>query len=480
MNLLKLSWKNLTSKPLAMLLSLILFALGTGMISMLLLANKQIQEKFENNLAGIDLVIGAKGSPLQMILCNMYHIDVPTGNVGIKEVKAFMNPKHPLIKEAIPLSLGDSYKGHRIVGTTHEYLNLYNGKIAEGRLWQKNFEVTVGAAIAADLNLKLGDEFNSSHGFVLDDNLVHDHNDKFKVVGILAPSNSVLDQLVLTETKSIWDVHGDHSHDENGGHGEEAHDHDGHDHDHGDHDHDHGDHDHDHEGHDHHGHNHGDHDHDHDNDHSDHQHGDGHDHASHDHNNKNNTLTNAALMNFPDNEITSLLVKFKGRNFQTLSMQRSINENTDMQAATPAIEINRLHLMMGVGLNALRALALLIVFVSGLSIFISLFNSLKDRKYELALIRVMGASKWKLFALVIMEGLILATLGYLFGMLLSHVGMSFLADHMKDAYRYSFTGWTFLKEEVYLFVAALFIGIIAAIIPAYQASKTDIAETLVR
>ena len=91
MNLIKLSWKNLTSKPLSMLLSLILFALGVGLISFLLLLNKQVQEKFEKNLAGIDLVIGAKGSPLQMILCSMYHIDSPTGNISIKEAKPFLN-----------------------------------------------------------------------------------------------------------------------------------------------------------------------------------------------------------------------------------------------------------------------------------------------------------------------------------------------------------------------------------------------------
>ena len=105
MNILSLSWKNLTNNALSMLLSLVLFALGVGLISLLLLLNRQVDEKFDKNLADIDLVIGAKGSPLQMILCNMYHIDAPTGNISIKAVRPFMNPKHPLIKLAIPLSL---------------------------------------------------------------------------------------------------------------------------------------------------------------------------------------------------------------------------------------------------------------------------------------------------------------------------------------------------------------------------------------
>ena len=207
MNPFQLSWKNLTNKPLAMILSLVLFALGVGMIALMLLLNKQLQDKFDKNLAGIDLVIGAKGSPLQMILSSMYHVDNPTGNVSIPEVRPFMNPKHPLIKKAIPISLGDSYQGYRIVGTTADYLELYNAKLKEGSLWDHDFEVVVGAATAKALNLKMGDEFQSSHGFVMDDNLVHEDAHALKVVGLLAESGSVIDQLILSNPQTIWGVH---------------------------------------------------------------------------------------------------------------------------------------------------------------------------------------------------------------------------------------------------------------------------------
>jgi len=356
MNVLLLSWKNLINKPLSMLLSLILFALGVGLISMLLLLNKQIQEKFDKNLADIDLVIGAKGSPLQLILCNMYHIDSPTGNISIKEAKPFMNPKHPLIKKAVPLSLGDSHKGYRIVGTLPSFLELYNAKVGQGKLWEKDFDVTIGAGVANDLKLKVGDKFNSSHGFVLDDNLIHDDSDMFKVVGILSPTGSVADQLILTNTQSIWKTH-DH-----GSPAEESQEEDNH---------------------------------------------EGHDHKKEDQSDEPKPLIEEV-----DQEITSLLIQFKNRNYQTLNMARSINENTDMQAANPAIEINRLHAMVGVGEEALRSLALIIVFVSGLSIFISLFDSLRDRRYELALMRVMGASRSKLFTIIIFEGVLLAAIGF--------------------------------------------------------------------
>ena len=129
MSLIKLAWRNIITNPLDVLLSLILFSLGIGLISFLILLNTQIKEKFDRNLAGIDMVVGAKGSPLQMILCNMYHIDNPTGNISVKEAKPFLNPKHPLIEKAIPLSLGDSYKSFRIVGTDYSMLDLYNGEL---------------------------------------------------------------------------------------------------------------------------------------------------------------------------------------------------------------------------------------------------------------------------------------------------------------------------------------------------------------
>ena len=198
--------------------------------------------------------------------------------------------------------------------------------------------------------------------------------------------------------------------------------------------------------------------------------------AEHEH--EHDVVPKPLLQEADDEEITSLLIKFKGRNYQALNMQRSINENTDLQAATPAIEINRVFSMMNTGEQALQILAFVIVFVSGLSIFISLFSSLKDRKYELALMRVMGASPSKLFLLIVLEGILLALIGYAVGILLSHGGMSIFAGMMQEAYRYSFSGLEFLPQEFYLLFGAIGIGFLAAILPAIQAAKTDISDTL--
>ena len=469
MNTFQLSWKNLRYKPLSTLLILVLFSLGVGLISLLLLVENQLRENFEKNLAGVNLVIGAKGSPLQLILSSMYHIDAPTGNITLKEVRPFLNPKHPFIDQAIPISLGDNHKGYRLVGTSQDILKLYKAQVASGKVWERNFEVNIGANVAKELNMKIGDEFKSSHGFVDEVDMKHDHAQAFKVVGILAPTGSVIDQLLLTTTQSFWLVHehgeeehqedegeedheheADHDHDADKGHSEEDHEKDKHsEHEQDDHDHKAGEHEeHDHEG------------------------------DDHDHEAALNAIPKPIFAENDSAEITSLLIKFKALNFQTLNMQRNINENTDLQAATPAIEIARLYTLMGTGEQVLRLLAAVIIFVAGLSIFISLYSSLKERKYELALMRVMGAAQKKLFFLLITEGILLALMGFVIGTLLSHLGMQLLASFMKDAYRYSFTAFQFLPQEWFLLIGALLFGFIAAVIPAVQASRTDISETL--
>ena len=159
MNLFYLSWKNITNKPLAMLLSLLLLALGAGLISILLLITTQIEDKFAKNQAGVDLIVGAKGSPLQLMLSSMYHIDNPTGNINLQEFETFARGMlgRQQIKKYIPISTGDNYQGHRIIGTTHDYVELYKGELKEGQLWEKRFTATIGSLVAKRLGLGIGD-----------------------------------------------------------------------------------------------------------------------------------------------------------------------------------------------------------------------------------------------------------------------------------------------------------------------------------
>tara|TARA_B100000524_G_scaffold322780_1_gene204318 strand:+ start:1970 stop:3157 length:1188 start_codon:yes stop_codon:yes gene_type:complete len=197
------AWQNLRAKPLQTALSLALLGFGVGMVSLMLLTEKQVNDAFERNIKDIDLVLGAKGSPLQLILANVYHIDAPTGNINQRAAEEVL--KHPYIDSGIPLAYGDNHEGYRIVGTEHSYVAHYGATLAEGQLWAAPYEVTAGARVAENLGLHVGDTFFSAHG-LKDQTDIHT-NKTFTVVGILEPSGSVVDQLLLTPMESIWYVH---------------------------------------------------------------------------------------------------------------------------------------------------------------------------------------------------------------------------------------------------------------------------------
>ena len=143
MNISRLSWQNLISNPLNTTLSLLLMTFGVGIISLLFLLNNQIEQQLQANLRGVDMVVGSKGSPLQLILSSIYHIDNPTGNIPYSEAIKIDN--NSLVDFTIPLSYGDSYNGFRIVGTTHQYPELYEMSLNKGRLWSRNLEVVLGS-----------------------------------------------------------------------------------------------------------------------------------------------------------------------------------------------------------------------------------------------------------------------------------------------------------------------------------------------
>ena len=414
MNMLRLSWANLKADRLSTALSIMLLAIGVGMVAFVMVVSQQLTDRFNRDIRGIDMVVGAKGSPLQLILSAVYQMDSPTGNIPLSEVKRLQ--KHPLVKYSIPLAYGDSYQGYRIVGTEEKYLEHYDAQFATGNVWTKDFEAVIGSETAENLNLKLGDHFHGSHGLV-DDMHVHEE-EAYHVSGILKPTGTVVDRLILTNIGSVWHIHGEHGDTE-----EAAHDHEGHDH--GDDVHE------------------------------------GHAHEPED----------------DSREITALLIKFKNP-MAMMQLPRHVNTNTNMQAALPAIEVNRLYQLLGVGFTTLQIIGALIMTIAAISVFISLLNSLKDRKYELALMRSLGASPFKLFSMVILESLLLCIIGYSAGIALGRIGLLLMARLGEEQMQMSLTGNGFTMEEVWLLPVTLIIGLIAALIPAFQAYRTDISSVL--
>jgi putative ABC transport system permease protein len=347
MNIWNISLQNIKSKPLYTFLSIFIASLSIA----LLLGTQQLKRSFENqienNLGKIDVVVGAKGSPLQLVLASVLHLDNPTGNISYKE--ALKISKNPLIKSAIPISYGDNYKGYRIVGTTYEYAVLYTAKLEKGHPVENAMEVVLGNSVALKLNLKIGDTLLSAHGFV--ENSIEEHDAVLTVVGILKPTQKVIDRLILTNLESVWDVH-NHERKEN------------------------------HEGHDYH----------------DIQ---------------------------DEKEITSLLIRFKSPR-GLLPFLRRINEQTNMQAALPKYELHKLYAYTSIGFKTISLIAYLILVISCITLFIGLYKMVKERAFDLAILRTYGASTFQLIKMVFYEGFIVVFSSFLLGFLLLKIGFRFV------------------------------------------------------
>ena len=474
MSLFRLALANLRASPLSSAVNILLLALGTASIAILLLASAQLSNTLTKNAAGIDLVIGAKGSPLQLVLSGVYHADVPPGNIPASEVERWQ--EHPSVGNAIPLSLGDSFRGYRIVGTVTEFAALYDGEVQEGSYWDHPFEAVIGSRVAQTSALSVGDTFAGVHGLA-ENGDTHDDS-TYTVVGTFAPTDSVLDSLIVTSTESVWLMHASHVHDE--------HEHDAHEEAHGneageeEHAHDEHEEEHDHDAHDHNEHEQDAHEEEHDHDEHEHDH-DAHAHEGQEHapdaNDHDEHKHEAPNHEEHGDEITLLLVQLSSP-LAALTLPREINAETGLQAASPAFEITRLLQIVGIGLNWLNAFAVVLVVSAALSIFAALYASLSARRHDLAVLRCLGATRGELFYLLFIEGMLLTIAGIIFGLLLAHGGIELLGQWLGDGQGIVISGWTWASGEFALVGGLLLTGSVTAMIPAWQAYSTDVARTL--
>ena len=465
MTWLRLALANLGLSPLTSAVNVVLMGLGTASIVLLLLAGSQISETLSRDARGIDLVLGAQGSPTQLVLSSVYHADIPPGNIPQREADRWA--EDPRVGTAIPLSLGDSVRGFRIVGTTEAYAALYGADLAAGRFWDRSMEAVVGAAVAESTALDVESRFAGAHGLAATS---HTHASRpYRVVGVLEPTGTVLDRLVLTSLESVWTLHEDDEvpaqEDEHADRGEADHDehehadgdeadHDGHDHadadeaDHDEHEHaDEADHD------------------EHEHDHADEADHDGHEHdADHGHAEE-------------DHEITAMLIGYRSP-LAAMTLPREVNAGGVLQAASPAVEISRILQLVGIGFDGLQAFSWVLILTAALSVFAALYGSLRARQVDLAMLRCLGATRWELLTVLILEGTLLSAFGVVLGFLAGHGVMELLGGWLASARGVALTGWTWTPAETILLIGLFAVGALAAALPAVQAYRTDVAATL--
>ncbi len=203
----KLVWRFLRERPWQFALAVTLCALGLASAISIIWLQSLLESHARRQAQGIDIVVGAKGSALQNVLAAVYYLDVPNGNIPLVEVDKLR--ANPQVARAIPIALGDSVAGARIVGTTPEFVSFYGATIASGELPAAPMDAVIGSALASRTGLKVGDNFAGAHGLG-EGGSEHD-SQPYRVSGVLKPTGRVIDQTVVTPIESVWLVHGEHA-----------------------------------------------------------------------------------------------------------------------------------------------------------------------------------------------------------------------------------------------------------------------------
>jgi putative ABC transport system permease protein len=423
MSLWRIAWSYLWNRKLTTSMTILSVALGVALISAVLTLREETRRRFEEEGQAFDLVVGAKeNGPLNLVLSTVYFLDVPRGVIDadlLGELRA-----QEEVAGAFPVGMGDTYRGYRIVGTTPELFAFDWGekrlspyRIGDGRLFEKPFEAVIGARVAEETGLGVGSEFISTHGYIDMPGMTHDAH-PYTVTGVMDLSGTPNDRAIFTDMKSIWDAHA-HPEEEAAAHGAQA-------------EAAHGEHAHEHE------------------------------HA-HDHGKK----------------LTAVLVKLHSPAQRFRFVDRVNKTMDDVMAVIPVNEIRKLYdQLLGIAKTVLLAIGYLVVVISAISILIGLYMAILQRKRDLAVMRALGASRGEIFGAVIIEAFWVTVLGLAAGWVLGGgvcyvLGRFFMA---RVGFQIAAVAWT--PDLISAFSAVLLMGLIAGILPAWQAYRSDVAKDL--
>ncbi len=422
MNTFQIAWGYLWSRKFITSLTILSVALGVALISSVLTLRQETERRFVEEGQAFDAVIGAKGSPLQLVLSAVYYMDTPTGNISWEEYEKVR--EHEWVERvdtdgdgvgdrpaAFPVSMGDALGSARIVGTVpelfeHTWTSPSSGEVtrpftlAEGRIFEKPFEAVIGSFAASNIGLELGQEFRGSHG-------MEEHDEWYTVVGIFAPSGTPNDHAIFCDLESVWLSH-PHEDDEED---EDAH--------------------------------------------ADHDHADEADQRE----------VTAVLLN-----LGSPAWRFKFRDeFR----------DSPVQAAIPIMEIQKMfNQFLSTVQTVLMAVAYLVVVVASISIMIGLYMSIQMRRRDLAVMRALGAGAGDIFGAVILEAIFVTILGVVLGWLLGNVGTWLLSFYLSREYGLTIRSFTLSRQEIQAFAAVVMVGYMAGVVPAVQAYRRDVAKDL--
>lgn len=415
MSLFRIVLKNLRQRLLSSALTSLSIALGVAVTVGILALKEQSRAGFSQGAFGYDLVAGAKGSRVQLVLNTVYHLDQATGTIPWSFYEGYRQDRR--VSLAVPLAVGDFYEGHRLVGASDRLLADFEVRpgekfrLAEGRIYAYDekamahlmsggdhhghahdgevFEAVLGSLAASATGLKVGSSFVAQHGSEHGDA----HEEKWKVVGILQPTGTANDRAIFINLESFFHIKG-HQKDE-GSRG----------------------------------------------------------------------------------RISAVVFKTRGaRAAQDLEWE--VNRGPDAMAAVPAAIVAELFDFIGNVDVLLLAVSVLVVVVAGVSILVSLMNSMSERKRPIAILRALGARRSTIFSIIVMESTALCLAGGAVGILAGHLLTAAAAGFLRSAAGIAISPWTLGAAEGWVVVGLLLLGVVVGLLPAARAYRSDIADGL--
>lgn len=472
MSFLSIVWKSMRQRMLATTLTILSIGLGVGLVVLILMLREEVEQSFSQRSVGYEMLVGAKGSPLQLVLNTIYGLGAPVGNIPYEYYERIADDR--MVRLAVPVTVGDNYRGFRVIGTTPAFFNEFTYledrkfEMAEGRVFKGDYEAVVGARAAREAGLKIGDTFTPAHGVSAEEGGEVHEEAKTKVVGIMRETGTPMDRGIYVPLETVWGIHAhevaesdpryegmtkeqieqmkqleameaaheeqsapadssaeDHDHHDahdNAAHGDTAHDEHGHD---GDHDEIH------------------------------------------------------AATSIPDSlkSVTAIYVTLKNR-IVFDRFRRAVLDEPVAQAVIPAMEIMNLFEIVG-NINAvLLAIAYVVVLVALAGVLVSIYNTMNERRREIAIMRALGARRRTIFALLVAESAIIAFIGGVVGLLLGHGGMAAAADMMQQQTGLPVAPFILHPFEPLVLVAVVLLGAIAGMLPALKGYRTDVQENL--
>lgn len=408
----RLIWASIRRKPLNWTFHVLSLALGVAVVVALLAIDHGLDDRFKRDLGGVDLVVSGKGSLLQIILSSVFQIDQPTGNIPVSILAPLK--RNMLVKNAVPISLGDNIAGYRIVGTSPEYGALYDARLVSGAWWSAPLQAVLGAEVAHEEHLKVGDTFVGEHGLARGG---EKHTaTPYRVVGILAPTGAVVDRLALTDVASVWKVH-EH---ENAEHAAAV---------------------------------------------------------AAETTVDANVGEGPDRYPMVGQEVTAVLVRYRSV-MGALMIPRLLKADPNVQTAVPALELARLNTLLGTGTDVLRAFGIGLLALSGVGFFVALLSAVQERQRELALLRALGGGPGLLLRMVLVEAVLLGLVGGMAGLALGRAAAAIAVRAVAQGGGPSLALPAFGAADLVIVATAVALALVAALVPALSAYRLRPAQVL--